>query len=97
MLDGDRLLLRASLDQQEWFDEVNLVWKFESSDVYFADMNYRPNNGGFGKDYYWTVTVIAADGTEYSSPPAHKFRWDDPNSGNGGGNEQKDSYIPPSE
>ncbi|MGB0389644.1 MAG: hypothetical protein ACPGWR_32890, partial [Ardenticatenaceae bacterium] len=78
MVDGDRLVLRIRTDQQGPFDE-NLNWNSQSSDVYFADMNYRPNDLGFGIDYYWTVVVIGADGTEYPSPPLHKLRWEDPN------------------
>ena len=84
-LDSDRLQLRIGIDQQQLFEEDHLVWNPESSDVYFTEMNYQPNNLGFGKDYYWTVAIIAADGTVYGLPPERKFRWDEPGSGSGSG------------
>ncbi|MGB0385282.1 MAG: hypothetical protein ACPGWR_10700 [Ardenticatenaceae bacterium] len=98
MVDGDRLLLRASLDQQTWFDEVNLVWGSDGSGIYSTNMNYQPNNAGFGRDYYWTLVVIGADGTQYGSPAPRKFRWEDPNSDNGGPDPfDKKNEIPPAE
>ena len=85
MEDGDRLLLRASLDQQTWSNEENLFWNGEGGGTYWANMNYQPNNAGFGKVYYWQVVAIDVNGTELNSSEIRQFRWDDPSSGDSSG------------
>jgi len=80
---GDRLQLRASIDQNNLFNE-GVSFNFDGS-AYVANLNYRPGNAGFGKDYYWQVLVIGPDGTTLATSNISQFRWEEPGGGGGEG------------
>jgi len=77
----DRLQLRASIDQNNLFNE-GVSFNFDGS-AYVANLNYQPGNAGFGKTYYWQVVVIGADGSTLGSSGISQFRWEQPGGGGG--------------